>query len=408
MQPVNNPNIMPPEEYKQIRKGYHRAKFIIFLARNIIGAPFKKICNIHCDKIHIDEEPFVLMANHGDNLDAATELIGIRNYMRFVMSDHLTRNPVMRALVKFLASPIIYHREKGSDVLYNEVVANLNAGINVAIYIEGGKTNNGETGYISKRNAKMVKEGNCGLVTYRNKGGYLKVPRWADNKRKGPTYGEVVNIYTKEEIQNMTEDEIYEHLKQDLYFNVYDEQMLNPRQYIAKNPAQSAEIMLYACPKCKKIGTLRSKGDKLSCECSFEATIDSYGFWSGDDIPFDNIVSWDKFQKNLLKEITTNSKNTTDFLFSDSQQTVYTLRNENRELLCNNSSVSLFGDRIEIQTETDIIVIPVNEIKRIRIASKMTILIITDSEYYEIHSRIPRSATKYSIAVRYLQGKENY
>ena len=95
---------------KQIRKGYRRSQFIIFAARNIIGPPFKKICDIECDKVRIKEEPFILMANHGHNLDAAAELAGIRNFMRFVMSDHLTRKPIMRVMLNFLATPIIYHR----------------------------------------------------------------------------------------------------------------------------------------------------------------------------------------------------------------------------------------------------------------------------------------------------------
>ena len=88
-----NGQYIKKQKLKQIRKGSTRAKFIIFGARNIIGPIFKKVCNMHNEKIHIDDQPFVLMANHGDNLDVALELTGIRRYMRFVMSDHLMRKP---------------------------------------------------------------------------------------------------------------------------------------------------------------------------------------------------------------------------------------------------------------------------------------------------------------------------
>ncbi len=400
---------MTNTQRKKIRKGYRRSQFIIFAARNIIGPAFKKIFGIECDKVRVKEQPFILMANHGDNLDAAIEILGIRNYMRFVMSDHLTRKPVMRVLLEFLASPIIYHREKGSDALYNEVVDNLNAGVNVAIHIEGGKTNNGETGYISKRNAQMVKDGNCALVTYRNKGGYLKSPRWAYNKRSGKISGELVNIYSKEELQKMTVDEIYEHIIKDLYFNIYDEQRTNPLPYIAENPAQSAEIILYVCPKCKKIGTLKSEGNKLSCnKCDFSATTDDYGFWHSEDMPFDNIAQWDKFQKSILKEVVEKKKNTSDLIFSDSGQIIYTLENENRVLKNNDGKVVLFGDCIEISGDNFIDSIPLECIRKISIASKMNLLIVTDKTYYEIHCTKPRSAIKYVVALRYLQGKESY
>lgn len=399
---------MTDKQRKKIRKGYRRSQFIIFAARNIIGPLFKKIFGLNCDKVRIYEEPFLLVANHADNLDAATEIIGIRNYMRFVMSDHLTRKPIVRILLKFLASPIIYHREKGSDSLYKEVVDNLNAGINVAMHIEGSKTNNGETGYISKRNAQMVKDGNCALVTYRNKGGYLKTPRWADNKRKGQTYGEVVNIYSREEISGMTVDEIYNHLLKDLYFNAYDEQRINPQKFIAPNPAQSAESILYACPKCEEIGTLESSGDKIYCNCGFKAVIDEYGFWYSEDMPFDNIVEWDKFQKDIIKKLVEEKRNTSEMLFSDAEQIIYTLENGNRVLKSNNGKIMLLGDVLEISSENNIYRVPFESIGKISVASKNNLLIVTDNNYYEIHSVVPRSATKYVVAVRYLCGKENY
>ncbi|MBQ7862726.1 MAG: hypothetical protein IJ349_11075 [Clostridia bacterium] len=394
---------------KQIRKGYRRSQFIIFAARNIIGPAFKKICDIECDKVRIKEEPFILMANHGHNFDAAAELAGIRNFMRFVMSDHLTRKPIMRVLLNFLATPIIYHREKGSDSLYNEVVDNLNAGVNVAIHIEGGKTNNGETGYISKRNAQMVKDGNCALVTFRNKGGYLKAPRWAENKRSGKISGEVVRVYSRDELSKMSVDEIFEHIKEDLSFNIYDEQKINPQIYSAENPAESAEIILYACPKCKRIGTLKSHGDTLSCtKCDFKARVDYYGFWHSEDMPFDNIVEWDKFQKSILKEEIENKRNTSDLIFADSEQIIYTLENENRVLKSENGKVVLLGDCLEISGDDFIDSIPLECIKKISIASKMNLLIVTDKAYYEIHSKAPRSAIKYVVAHRYLMGKESY
>lgn len=393
---------------KQIRKGFRRSQFIIFAARNIIGPAFKKICDIECDKVRIKEEPFILMANHGHNFDAAAELAGIRNFMRFVMSDHLTRKPIMRVMLNFLATPIIYHREKGSDSLYNEVVDNLNAGVNVCMHIEGGKTNNGETGYISKRNAQMVKDGNCALVTYRNKGGYLKAPRWAENKRSGKISGEVVKIYSRDEIKKMSVDEIYEHIKEDLSFNIYDEQKINPQIYSAENPAESAEIILYACPKCKQIGTLTSKNDNIFCECGFEARVDDYGFWHSEDMWFDDIVRWDKFQKGVLKELADKKKGTDELLFGDSEQIVYTLENENRVLQSERGNVSLYGDRIEITAEGLLDSIPLECIKKISIASKMNLLIVTDKAYYEIHSKAPRSAIKYVVAHRYLMGKESY
>ena len=71
-------------------------------------------------------------------------------------------------------------------------------------------------------------------------------------------------------------------------------------------------------------------------------------------------------------------------------------------------NVSLYGDRIEITAENSVDSVPLENIKKISIAAKMNLLIVTDKAYYEIHSKSPRSAIKYVVAHRYLMGKESY
>lgn len=392
---------------KNIRKGVLKGQILIFVLRNIIKPPAVRILKF-TDKEHkIKEQPYLVFANHSDAIDPAYILKTMRRYVRFVMSDHVMRMGIVGKLYKFIDSPIIFEREKGTDVLYNEIVDNIRAGVNVAMYPEGGITSTGETGYISKRNATLVKECDCTFVTYRGKGGYLKKPRWAKNKRKGPISGEVVNVYTREQIRVMSEEELYKHICEDLYFNCYDEQHKNPHEYITEDPAEYAEIILYGCPKCKTAGKLKTKCDRIFCTCGFEAVVDNYGLWHSDDMDFDNIVDWDKFQKKLLKDTADAMRGTPDAIFSDDKQMIYTVEETAGTLISENGSVNLYGDRVELVTEKETITIPTDEISSIKTSSKMNLLLITSKGYFEIRSPYPRSATKYIVAIRYLQGKEN-
>lgn len=395
------------EDYKNIKKGVLRSKFFYSLIATTAGIPLVLVRNFRYKVGMVKEETFIMMSNHADNYDPAYSVLLTGRHMRFVMSDHLMRKATNRFLFDFLASPIVYRREKGSDELYDEIVRNCRAGVSVGIYVEGGKSNNGETGFISKRNALLVKDCDCALVTCRLKGGYLKSPRWADNKRRGPVFGEVVQVYTKEEIRAMSLDEIYGHIVSDLYVNAYEEQRKNPHKYIGDKPAQSAEIILYACPKCEQIGTLKTSGDEIRCGCGFLAKIDDYGFWHSEDMPFDDIVRWDKFQKDVIKRLAEKRRDTSDLMFSDDDQIVCTLENGNRVLQSENGRISLYSDRLEITYDGKKLCIPIMRIKRVGTASKMNLFIITDDEYYEIRSKKIRSAMKYKIAIRYLQGKEN-
>ncbi len=391
-----------------IKKGVLKGKILIFVLRNIIKGPAVRILKFSDTEHKINDQPYLVFANHSDVIDPAYIIKTMKRYVRFVMSDHVMRMGIIGKLYNFIDAPIIFEREKGTDALYSSIVENIRAGVNVAMYPEGAMTSTGETGFISKRNATLVKECDCTFVTYRGKGGYLKKPRWAKNGRKGPISGEVVNVYTKEQIRAMSEDELYQHISEDLYFNIYDEQRINPVEYITEDPAEHAEIILYGCPKCREVGFLRTKGDKIFCSCGFEAKVDNYGFWHSDDMDFDNIVDWDNFQKTLLKDITQKKQNTSESLFKDENQLITTIENSEITTLSENGTIHLFGDRIEITADNGTITIPVNEINSVKTSSKMNLLLVTKKGYFEIKSSYPRSATKYIVAVRYLQGKENF
>lgn len=392
-----------------IKKGVVRGKILIYIVRMAVKGPLVRFLHFHDKEYKIPKKdmPYLVFANHSDAIDPAYIVKNTRRYVRFVMSDHVMRMGLVGKIYNFLDAPIVFEREKGTDALYKSIVDNIKAGVNVAMYPEGAMTSTGETGFISPRNASLVKECGCTFITFKGKGGYLKKPRWAKNGRKGPISGEIVNIYTKEQINAMSEEEIYEHILEDLYFNIYDEQRKNPVEYITEDPAEYAEIILYGCPKCKEIGKLRTKGDKISCPCSFEATVDNYGFWHSEDMDFDNIVDWDKFQKNLMKEITDGKKNTPDFIFGDDKQLITTIDNGEVTTLSENGEIKLFGDRIEITTDKELFTILVNEVNSVKTSSKMNLLLVTEKGYFEIKSPYPRSATKYIVAIRYLQGKAN-
>ncbi len=391
-----------------VKKGVLRGKILIRILRTVVKIPAVKILQFSDKEVRIKDKPYLVFANHSDSIDPAYIIKTTKKYVRFVMSDHVMRMGLVGKLYKLLDAPIVFEREKGTDALYKSIVDNIKAGVNVAMYPEGALTSTGETGFISKRNAALVKECDCTFVTYRGRGGYLKKPRWAKSSRKGPIFGEVVNVYSREQIRSMSEEEIYKHILEDLYVNIYDEQRKEPHAYIGEDPAEHAEIILYGCPKCKSVGNLRTKGREIFCTCGFKAEIDDYGFWHSNDMEFDNIPDWDSFQKKLLKEITDRVKSTDELLFRDEEQQIYTIENGEVTTLSENGKIELFADRIVITADNKEITVPLSEINSVKTSSKMNILLVTEEGYFEIKSSYPRSATKYIVAIRYLQGKENY
>lgn len=384
------------------------ARITYSVLRYIAGPILKKKKDFHGESIKPEfKGTYLLVSNHGEPLDPAYQMIAVKDYYRFIASDHLLSAIPGAPIIMALGRPIIKFQTRTSDTLYTDMLLSLKNHINVMVSVEGRMTNTGVTGYISKRNATLIKEAGCGLITYRLSGGYLRHPRWADHARKGPLYGEVVHQYSPEECAAMTEEEIFRHMKEDLYVNCYDDQRKNPHKYHVKNPAQSAELVLYCCPHCHELGTLKTQNDTISCPCGFEAKVDDYGFWHG-DMEFDNIADWDKWQKTVVKALAEEKRGTTDHLLSDKNQRVLLGSSRASILFSECADVDLYADRFEIRHGDDLTTIPLSELRKIDYAGRDELQLITkQNEYYHIHSPYPRSATKYQHLVRYLLGKEN-
>jgi len=169
----------------------------------------------------------------------------------------------------------------------------------VGIYPEGGRCWSGETEEIIYSTAKLIKMLRIPVYSAIIKGGYLKKPRWAQHYRKGKIFLDYEVLFEKKQIKKMSEEEIYEQIKNGIYHNEYEWQRKNKIKFKGKNKAEHIERLLYMCPKCKGLDTIYSQGDLFSCKsCSESWAIDDYGFIKGDY--FEDTVQWNKWQKDIL------------------------------------------------------------------------------------------------------------
>ena len=149
----------------------------------------------------------------------------------------------------------------------------------------------------------MIKSAKCGLVTYKISGGYFVSPGWSDKGlRKGPLSGAPVNVYTKEQIQAMSVDEINEIINRDLYENAYEKQLRDPKKYTGTDLAKGLDNLFYICPVCKKIETLSSEGNHLKCNsCQSVFTYNEYGLF--ENAPFKTVRDYALWQQEELKTL---------------------------------------------------------------------------------------------------------
>ena len=394
---------------QDLAKKTRRCKRIWKTLVPVLGPIFSKLFDYHGTKFKPKtKEPYLLVSNHTYAADPGFLLVTVKDYYRFASSDHVVENPFVRALIMGLANPIINHHEQSQDVVYNEMLETLKNGVNVQLMAEARTTDIGATGYISRRNATLVKEAGCGLITFHLKGGYLMSPRWASERRKGPVLGEVVHHYSAAEVAQMTEEEVYETMCRDLQVNAYEENRKLHHKYLCEHPAEHAEYVLYGCPKCGSVGRVHTKDVRIFCDCcDFTATVDDEGFWHGEGLSFDNIPDWDAYQKELIYKLLDDATDPDKVLCEHGGQLVYTMDGHNDvHLQDENGTIRLYKRAIEVDYCGKQIRLAPDDIHSISYASVGTLIIVTDDAHFRIKTSVPRAANIYVVAERYMKGQK--
>lgn len=329
--------------------------------------------------------------------------------MYFVASEHVYRAGFASKILRFVFEPIAKRKGTADAVTVMKSIRALREGKNVCIFPEGQKSFNGITGEINIATGKLVKASKASLVTYKLEGGYFTTPRWGKGIRKGKMHGSIVNIYNKEDLEKLSPEEITDLVKKDLYEDAYQKQSQNPIAYKGKNLAEGIEHALCLCPECKQIDTLFSKKNSVFCKnCDFTTSIDIYGYFDK-NCKFKTVLQWDEFQQEELKKlIREKSSEKSEFIFSDDEVTLKTVKAEHQEEIIGTGKFSMFTDKFifnSVKDEKEIsLEIPQKNIVDISMYGKQA-LVFSDNNgnYYELTSKNIINVRKYIFCFKYLK-----
>lgn len=279
-----------------------KKKFGYFIARMAAWFYTKFIFKSTPKRISLGlDTPFIIVCNHQTDFDLAFMVANFKEKIRPVASEHVVNIKITGPLIKYCLNPITVMKGSIKVAAVKQMLKAVRSGENIMIHPEGARTFDGQTMEIGDEIGKVVKSSKAALVTYNVKGGYIVCPRWGLHVRKGKVTGNLVNVYTAEQLKKMTSEEITDIIRKDIYVNDYEVTKEKNMKVRGKSRALGIENFIYICPKCGSIGTLYGEGDYALCmKCGFQSEIDSHGVFDDDA---GNLINWGERQKRQFEEM---------------------------------------------------------------------------------------------------------
>ena len=187
-----------------------------------------------------------------------------------------------------------------------EIIRVIRQGGRVCMFPEGMSSISGGGQPCAIGSGKLLKF--LGVTVYYTKiaGGYMTNTKHCLDQRPGRVEIVVDKLFTPEQLKELSADEIQETLNREL---AHDDYTWNKQQRVKYNGsgemAKNLHDLLYLCPKCGGLYTMRAKGDIIRCEaCGNGARVNEYY----DLVPLDDtsevpetISHWYELQRERAK-----------------------------------------------------------------------------------------------------------
>ena len=262
--------------------------------------------NFKTDFRNIDG-PFFFISNHASRLDyifVGAPLLPLRmNFVAGYNEFHRSHLSLVFNLLKVIPkknfTPDIYTVKEISRVI--------RSGKGVCIFPEGMSSISGANQPVALGTGKLFKHHKVPVYYSVIRGGYLTSPKYNLRDRSGYVEVEYDQLFTVEELEQLTPEQIEEKINRAIYHDDYAWNKVHKHRYdIGENGAEDLEDLLFWCPRCGRQHTMATKGNTIFCkECGNGATLlDTYEL-----VPFDDCcvipetqTAWFNQERELIRK----------------------------------------------------------------------------------------------------------
>ena len=336
---------------------------------------------------------YLVLLNHQTPFDQFFVYMSFRGPLYFVATEDIFSKGWISSLIRWLANPIPIKKQTTDISAVMNCIRVAKEGGTIAIAPEGNRTYNGKTVYMNPAIAAMAKRMKLPIALYRIEGGYGVQPRWSDKIRKGKMRGYVSHVIEPEEYKDMTPEELMMEIQRGLDV---DESQIEGI-YRSKRKAEYMERVVYTCPYCG-FSKFESQGNETECMTCHRKI--SYGEDKklrgvGFDFPFTYMCEWYDHQEEFIHGMDPQDHVTAP-VFTDKAALMEVILKKKKQLLRDNATYALYGDRITIDEGTEQeTVIPFSEVTAMAVLGRNKLNIYHDQRVFQVKGDCRFNALKY-------------
>lgn len=223
------------------------------------------------------KKQFILIGNHASRADYvyASLAVGPTIPLNFV----LARNEFYRSHLQGIVNLVNCIPKKNfvpDTLTIRAITSVIKNGGNLCFFPEGMSSVSGAQQPVALGTGKMLKHYKLPVLCIKIKGGYLTNVKFNLFERPGKTEVELFELFSPEELENLTAEEIQSKVDEVLYNDDYEWNLGNNYKYKSSNIAQNIHQLLFKCPVCGKEYSITDYDGKIACiNCGLSVGIDN-------------------------------------------------------------------------------------------------------------------------------------
>jgi 1-acyl-sn-glycerol-3-phosphate acyltransferase len=208
--------------------------------------------------------PYLLLANHSQNIDPFFLLAKTGQPVSFVINNAAFQNPIIGLVLRWIDSIPTQKSSKDAKTVMR-IFHWIKDDRIVGIFPEGHATWDGESIEALGGTSKLLNRVRVPIVTVTMKGAYLVNPRWADNRRNGKIEMHIQTFEDQKALEALNHSD-------------WKWQEGTGNLYTGKNKAHGVEKIMWFCPKCGSFRGIQGHGDTVTCrDCTYQENIHDNG-----------------------------------------------------------------------------------------------------------------------------------